>query len=114
MSEQAFKRGSWLLAAIGLAVAAALMTRDASILPSPREAQALENPIESRQTMVQELKQINQKLDRLIQLFESGKVKVVVGNAEELKTGLAPPPAPKPAEKKDGEQPNIIIRKKVE
>ncbi|MDD4889853.1 MAG: hypothetical protein PHU85_07960 [Phycisphaerae bacterium] len=81
------KRAHWLLLAIlGLLSITAM---EQSSIFSPRPAAALDNPIEARQETIAELKKVNEKLDRLISIFESGKVKVTVSNAEELR-GTAP------------------------
>lgn len=104
-------RAAFLLGALTLLVAVVLLEHP-SILPGPRSADALENPVESRQQMVTELQQLNQKMDRLLQLFESGKVKVVVANADELKADAAPAVAP--AEKNNGVENKIVIKRKGE
>jgi hypothetical protein len=111
--------------AVGLLLALAALDRFAPLTPRP--AQALENPADDRQSMLSELHGINEKLDRLIGLLDGGKVKVIVGNAEEVR-GAAPPgsradgerarggePGGQPAAQPIGppagsEEPKIIIR----
>jgi len=105
--ESRIRRVPWLLAAVLLLVAVVL-TQEPGLWGPPQSAQALENPIEARNQMISELEKINQKLDQLINLMQSGKVKVVVSNAEELKAEAAPA-ARGPAEKPDAAQPNVVI-----
>ena len=86
-ARKPLSRACWLAGAVGLLLAMAALDRLAPLTPRP--AQALENPIEDRQSMVNELRGINEKLDRLITLLDSGKVKVIVANADEVRG--APP-----------------------
>lgn len=109
MKEQAIKRAHWLLIAIGVLLA--ITALEQSSVWSPRPALGLENPIEARQEMVTELKKVNDRLDRLIGIFESGKVKVTVANAEELRTAGAAAPAASPAPT-EGSGSKIILKRK--
>jgi plasmid stabilization system protein ParE len=111
MNANGTQKGMWILGAVALLVIVALL-RSESVLPGPRQAQALDNSAETRLKMLAEMRQINQKMDRLIGLFESGKVKVVVSNAEELRAAPAVQAVPA-ARPDDGDNDKkIIIRRK--
>jgi hypothetical protein len=76
-------RACWLAAAVGVVLAMAALDRFAVLTPRP--AKALENPIDDRQSILAELRGINEKLDRLITLLDGGKVKIIVANADEVR-----------------------------
>ncbi len=113
MNSATTSKAKWLLAAVLLLSAAAWLD-SRQMLPAGRQALALENPIEDRKEMIGLLQGVNARLDRLISLLESGKVKMVVGNAEELKGALAVPAARDGGAKPDVVEPKIVIKRKGE
>jgi hypothetical protein len=94
-------RACWLVAAVGLLLATAAWERLAPLTVRPAQAQQA-NPADDRQSMLAELRGINEKMDRLISLLDSGKVKMIVANAEEVR-GASPAPGNRP----DGERPRV-------
>ena len=110
-ADRRINQAGWLVLVV-LALAAVSLVRQQATLPGPRDAQALENPAESRLDIIAQLQELNVKMDRLIGLLESGKVKVTVANADQMRAepqGEALGPA---AEKVNEAQPRIIIRRK--
>ena len=110
MQKDKREKALWLLIGTLLLAVAALLLDGRSILP-PNRAQAFENPIDQRGEAAAETRKVNERLDRLIALFESGKVKVIVANAEEFKA--APPVVIEGGAKPDAES-KIVIKRKAE
>ena len=80
--------GLWATAPVGVSVGQAA--------PAPGKAEAsggMGNPIAQRAAMVRALNALNDKLDRLMELLQGGKVKVVVVETEAMH---APAKMPKP------------------
>ncbi|MCG3179278.1 MAG: hypothetical protein BIFFINMI_01612 [Phycisphaerae bacterium] len=115
MRQWAVRKRNWMLAALLLAVAGVLV-QERMFLPGPPQAQAL-YPADDRASMIDQLKLMNQKLDTLISIMQSGKVKVVVANAEELKaapSGAGVQAQPAPGQAAPDNEPRVIIRRKGE
>jgi hypothetical protein len=113
MQRHSIKRGYWLLIGVCALLAAVAVQRFQPLAPRP--AQAWDNPVENRQEMIGELKKINERLDRLIAVFEGGKVKVTVANADEIRPPAAKNTAGDGGGVKDhAEEPKIIIKRKAD
>ncbi len=62
---------------------------------APAAVGGMANSSAQRQAMVNALGRTNEKLDRIISLLESGKIKVILARPE-VKHATPKPPAPKP------------------
>ena len=82
--------GLWATGPVGAGTGAAAA-------PAPAKAEAsggMGNPIKQRAAMVRALNALDEKLDRLMQLLQSGKVKVVVVKTEAADAPANMPKAP--------------------
>ena len=119
-AKKPLTRACWLAAVVGLVLAMAALDRLAPLAPRSAQGEAA-NPADDRQSMLAELRGINEKLDRLVTLLDSGKVKIIIANAEEVRgpapTGVradgekapASAPAGQPGAIGSGEDPKVII-----
>lgn len=92
-NSNANRRYSPILLAVISAVLAVALWEGLSRLPSRAEAQLTPrnsplNAIKDRREIVQEIQQTNKKLDSLLSLFKSGKVRVIA------EVEIKRPPAP--------------------
>jgi hypothetical protein len=107
-AKKPLTRACWLAAVVGLVLAMAALDRLAPLAPRSAQGEAA-NPADDRQSMLAELRGINEK------------VKIIIANAEEVRgpapTGVradgekapASAPAGQPGAIGSGEDPKVII-----